>query len=653
MSGTIAGALPSVAGSITAYADPAGVIAGGLPSMAGALTGTSHPAGLLSGRMPILGGNMAGVTLVSGAAAGAMPAIRGHLVGGPVVAGALAGALPAITGRLTDGPVATISGALPSMGGSVTGYVGTAAAGRWLYLHTTPPAQVYSIDAIRGSLNPYLPSHRVEWSASDMRSEVGRINDSWSATLVGAGATLRNRLALQAPYGVRVDLYDGGALIRSGITTGVGWESRSVSIDVQSDIWTRDIPLRTSADLGTFRDVETLPRRYGRNVPGKLIGINQARTLWLWADHASALIRSVTIDGQPMDGWTWRNQADANGLPITVVQTVDPVDDGAQLVAVGDGALDAESGALLANPADVARDLCALAGITVNRSDFAAYRSECLDRNLELSGTIDGGSLQAAMQTIADSTHSAFARLLPGYLRLLPLTTAPVATIAADAVTGASQDSGDIATRLRVRYGVEESGPRRSLLVTVPSIELTHRSVLAEVTLPLIRDDRSAADVASRMLGMLALPAYEVRCREQLREWLPGQSATVTVQQLGITGTAMVRSAQIGAGKSTPVLLLHAGDAPDVSLITLAQAYTPEPYAGATVATQGNQRVITITDDVGRPIAGAACTLDGSMTRTTDGAGRVSFPASAMPTGAHTIDVVASGFSPFRLTVTI
>jgi hypothetical protein len=653
MSGTIAGALPRVAGSITAYADPTGVIAGGLPSIAGALTGTSHPAGLLSGSLPRIGASMAGFALASGALSGSLPAIRGHLSGGPVVAGALAGALPAITGRLTDGPVATISGALPSIGGSATGYVGTAAAGRWLYLHTTPPAQVYSIDAIRGRLNPYLPSHRVEWSASDMRSEVGRVNDSWSATLTGAGATLRNRLALQAPYGVRVDLYDGGTLIRSGITTGIGWESRSVSIDVQSDIWTRDIPLRTSADLGTFRDVETLPRRYGRNVPGKLISINQQRTLWLWADHASALIRSVTIDGQPMDGWTWRNQADANGLPITVVQTVDPVDDGAQLVAVGDGALDAESGALLANPADVARDLCALAGITVNRSDFAGYRSECLDRNLELSGSITGGSLQAAMQTIAESTHSAFARLLPGYLRLLPLTAEPVATIPADAVISATQDSGDIATRLRVRYGVEESGPRRSLEVRASAIELAHGSTLAEVTLPLIRDDRSAADVASRMLGMLARPAYEIRCREQLREWLPGQSATVTVQQLGITGDAMVQSAQIGAGKSTPTLLLHAGDAPDVSLITLAQAYTPQPYAGASVATQGNERVVTITDEAGRAIAGAACTLDGSMTRTTDGAGRVSFPASAMQTGAHTIDVIASGFAPFRLTVNV
>jgi hypothetical protein len=45
-----------------------------------------------------------------------------------------------------------------------------------------------------------------------------------------------------------------------------------------------------------------------------LISINQQRTLWLWADHASALIRSVTIDGQPMDGWTpdqWRAAIDA------------------------------------------------------------------------------------------------------------------------------------------------------------------------------------------------------------------------------------------------------------------------------------------------------------------------------------------------------
>jgi len=62
--------------------------------------------------------------------------------------------------------------------------------------------------------------------------------------------------------------------------------------------------------------------------------------------------------------------------------------------------------------------------------------------------------------------------------------------------------------------------------------------------------------------------------------------------------------------------------------------------------------VITVTDDAGTPIAGAQCRLDGSLTRVTDGAGRVSFPLSAMPPGQHYIDVIAVGFAPFRLTVT-
>jgi hypothetical protein len=69
--------------------------------------------------------------------------------------------------------------------------------------------------------------------------------------------------------------------------------------------------------------------------------------------------------------------------------------------------------------------------------------------------------------------------------------------------------------------------------------------------------------------------------------------------------------------------------------------------------TQGSSRIVTITDDNGRPIANAACTLNRSLTRTTDSGGRVSFPISAMPPGSHIIDVVASGFQPFQLTVVI
>ena len=648
----LAGDVVGIAGDMQGLVSQAGEMAGDLPLIAGEFIGGYSVAGAAAGELPLIAGIFAGFTSVASTLDGNLPLIAGSFVGGMATVGAMAGDLPSIGGALNDGPVGVISGGISLHVGDMPGYVGTAASGRWLYLHTVPPAQVYAVDSIRGRLNPYMPAHRVDWSASDVRAEVGRTNDSWAAELVGASADLRNRIALQSPYGIRVDLYDGGEIVRSGVSFGVGYVDRSLILDVQSDVWTRDIPMRTSADLGTFRDVETLPIRYGRNVPGKLISINQARTLWLWADHASLAIRSVAIDGQPSDGWTWRNDIDASGHPITVVQTVEQIDDGADMVAVGDGALDVITGALLVNPADIARDVCIRGGLAVDRGDFAAYRAECLARNIELSGTVDGGSLQSVMARIAESTHSAFARQLAGYLRLLPLSATASATVAPDGVLRADLD-GEIATRLRVRYGVEEKGPRRSIEVRATAIERQHGIKSRDVELPLIRDDRSAADVAIRMLGQLSRPAYRIQCDRQLREWTPGEVASVSVLALGISGDAMVQSSQIGERSSTPTLLLHAGTAPTISLVTIAQAYTPEPYAGATVATQGTNRIITITDDTGRPITGAACTLDGSLTRTSDGAGRVSFPVSAMPPGAHTIDVIATGYSPFRLTVVI
>ena len=640
--------LLSVVGDGSGTAHPTAV-GDGLLSITGAATAFAYATGSGSGTLSITGAG-SGAYVVTGTGAGLLSVI-GAATAGHGISATGAGTL-SIIGEGGDYPVAQGAGLL-SIDGAASGYIGEASAGRWLYLHTTPPAQVYAIESLRGRLNPYLPRHQAEWSATDLRTEIGRTNDSWTAELSLASADLRARLATQAPFGLRVDLYDGGEIVRTGVTFGVDVQERSILLDVQSDVWTRDLPIRTSADLGVFRDVVSLPRRYGRSVTGELIPINRERTLFLWADHASLAVRSVSVDGQSYDGWSWRNDKDPNGLPITVVQTVDQIDDGVRIIATGDGALNATSGALIVNPADMARDLCRIAGLELPSSDFAVYRAECLARNLEVSGTVEGGSLQSAMLRIAESTYSAFIRRARGFLRLLPITDSAVATISADSVGRASCLTDDIATRLRVRYGFEETGPRRSLEVRAPSVEILRGQVLREIELPLIRDDRSAVDVAGRMLADMSRPTYRIQCSRQFREWDAGQIANVTVQQIGATGTALVESSSIGQGYSTPVLRMTLGAAPSVSLVTVAQAYTPEQYAGASVATQGNQRVITITDDTGNPIAGAQCTLDGSITRTSDGGGRVSFPVSAMPPGPHTIDVLAAGFNPFRLTVII
>ena len=82
------------------------------------------------------------------------------------------------------------------------------------------------------------------------------------------------------------------------------------------------------------------------------------------------------------------------------------------------------------------------------------------------------------------------------------------------------------------------------------------------------------------MLADMSRPTYRIQCSRQFREWDAGQIANVTVQQIGATGTALVESSSIGQGYSTPVLRMTLGAAPSVSLVTVAQAYTPEQYAG-------------------------------------------------------------------------
>jgi hypothetical protein len=96
-------------------------------------------------------------------------------------------------------------------------------------------------------------------------------------------------------------------------------------------------------------------------------------------------------------------------------------------------------------------------------------------------------------------------------------------------------------------------------------------------------------------------------------------------------------------------VLARLGATPSVTLETLAEAYAPEAYAGATVTAQGDQRIIRITAPDGSPVVGAACTLDGAHVRTTDNAGAVSWPASLLGPGEHVIDVDSPEYEPYQL----
>lgn len=637
----------SISGDGAASAHPASVGAGSL-SITGTGTASAHPASVGAGSFE-LSGSGSGVGHVTSSGAGSL-SITGTASGGPVVSGIGAGSL-SITGDGGDTPRAVGAGSL-SFSGAGTAYVGTAATGIWLYLHTIPPAQVYDVDALRGRMNPLHPMMRVPFSVSDTTAQLGQQNDNFRVSLDRPSATLRRLLSAQSPYGVRVDVMDGGTLSRTGIVSSVDGGGDGFDLDCESAGWTDDLPLRTNADLGIFRDVERLPWRYGRAVPGKCVRLGATGKRWLWADHASSRIASVAVDGLPYDGWQWRNDTDDAGNPITIIETVDPIDEGADVVATGDGALDTLSGDLMTNPADIVGDICRRGGITIDRGDLVAFRVECQSRQIEVAGSIIGGSLQSAMVGIADSIYAVFSRELPGLMRLRPRSSPTVTIRAADTPSG-SASRGSIATRLRVRYALEDGQPRASIELRAPAVEALRGSVVADVTLPWVSDARVAADVGGRMLADRARPRYTVRAARQQRRIVPGDIVSASVPALGLSGAALVVSSTIAERGSTPVLELPAGTAPAVEIVSAATAYAPELYTGASVASAGDQRVITITGENSRPLAGARCTLDGSIVRFTDSGGRVSFPANVMPSGAHRILIESSGMQSQTVTVVV
>lgn len=640
--------LLTFAGAATCVAS-ATASAAGLLSFYGEATATAAPTAIGDGLFSFSGAGT-GISVVSGEGDGTIR-FSGEAAAAVGVSSIGDGTL-SFTGAGGDYTIASGAGTL-SFSGEATGYVGTAAAGVWLYIHTTPPAQVYAIDALRGRLHPSLPMHRVPFTVSATQAELGQRNDSFSVTLDSPAATLRRHLSDQAPYGVRVDVMDGGTLSRTGIVSQV--ESRAgglLELDCEAPGWSDDLPLRTSADLGEFGELSPLPWRYGRAVSGECVRLNASGTRWLWADHACSRVTALEVDGQPYDAWAWRNDTDANGRPICIVQTSDPQPEGTRVVATGDGALDPLSGTLASNPADVVAAICASAGVEVDRGALVPLRVECIGRGLEVAGTITGGSLQSVLTEIAASIYAAFSRELPGLMRLLPRSS-PVITIPSrDTPTGVAQRQG-IATRVRARYAVRDGKPRASVEVAAPAIELIRGRVLSDVTLAWVADARTAADVADRMLSDASRPRYRVPVARQQRRLVPGDVVSASVPALGLSGAALVVASTIDERGSVPTITLAAGSVPSTSIVASTAAYEPETYTGVNVATVNGDRVVTITDTSGRPIAGASCRLNGSITRTSDSAGRVALPVAQMPAGSHVIDITAQGFQPFRLAVRV
>lgn len=415
------------------------------------------------------------------------------------------------------------------------------------------------------------------------------------------------------------------------------------------------LPMRDTSALGGYREAVVLPHRYGA-AGGTLLQANASRTEFVWADHAVLSIDSVLVNGLAVGGWDWRNTIDAQGHPIALVRFAQPQDEGAQLIARGRGKRSTRTGELMINPADVVADVLALAGRDVGDAALAEFRRECAAAGLEVGGSIESAQTpQVILRAICDSIGAVVCADMPGWCRLWP---APIEggvrrTVRAGALS-ASTTADDLVNDLAIAYAHEAGAPRAT--VRLEAGDAIARMGRRSATLPAswLTSARVAAQVGQRLLQQRARPNWSItvsttgllRVGDVIALAHPASPASGTYRVLS-------RDLDLDTGTTSVGIVAPVGDVPAVRLVAQSAAFDARQYASVGVETIGGERVLTLRSDDGTPIVGAAVTLDDSITRYTDAAGRVSFPAASMPPGEHTLSIVTADGRTLTTTVLI
>lgn len=173
-----------------------------------------------------------------------------------------------------------------------------------------------------------------------------------------------------------------------------------------------------------------------------------------------------------------------------------------------------------------------------------------------------------------------------------------------------------------------------------------------DLDMPAVRTARDALALGSARLASLARAKWLVSAEVATSRRVPELGDTVRLDHPFVpAGLAVVRARAVMRDEmvATLSMILYAGSLPMVTLISRSQQFDISGDA-LFIEYQDGWATFTITDDDGNPLAGASVTLDGTLTRTTDQTGRVQFKTHR---GTHTLTVVAHGYAPFEMDVTV
>lgn len=448
------------------------------------------------------------------------------------------------------------------------------------------------------------------------------------------------------PLDAPAELRDEDRILFAGVVNDIAIDGDTCTLSIESGL-SRPLPLRMSTVWGGFREAEPLPHRYGY-AAGRLIQYNASRTVFVWADHACEGIDEVLVEGQTAGEWQWRVMPDSTGHVVTVVEFGQPQDEGAELLARGRGKLHPSPPTRrMSNPAEVVWDVLAnLGGWNVPESALDAFRRRCDVLGLEVGGSIESAeSAQSIARAICASVGASFCPDATEICALLDGESPSVArTRLRSGPLTSTSDRASLCNDLTVEFGFENGNATGSVRLEAPDYiaRFGRRSETLQATW--VVSPRVAVAVGERALRASARPSWSIRASVTARN-PPQVFDGVAVEHPGapVSGTFAVRSRRVSfdADRVEFTLSAPAGDPPSITLAHQSSIFRPGQYVGATAVAVGTDRVYTITEADGSPIAGASVTANG-FTRTTDSAGRVAFPLAALPPGSYVFRIVTT-----------
>lgn len=417
------------------------------------------------------------------------------------------------------------------------------------------------------------------------------------------------------------------------------------------------LPLRSTAEWGSFAAPEVIPLRYGET-GGRLLQYGQDRIRWVWAGHAVKGIDTIFADGVEVGNWTWRMSADPQGQPIALVEFFGPIDEGAELVAIGRGKLSPLTGAMMDSPADVVVDLMTIAGLVVSSDALADFRRQCRAAGLTVAGSIETETTGlAAIRSLCESIGAIFAPDAAGICSLRD--SAPIghprATGDGRTILSGESTLASIVNDLTVRHGWQAGEPTvATRVVSDESIRRYGRMAASLDAFWLPGSARVATSVAERLLALWSRPRWSVQSVGMTRALRVGELVAVEADDLPeVTAQVLGVERDFVSGRTAVDLELVAGGPQAARIAGLAEQVTRTAYPGITIDTAADVRELTIKRPDGRPAPGAEVIINGSTSIIADGAGKVRVAARLMPPGQHLIEVRYDGGEPFAFTVTV